>query len=114
MEIFENSINELCMKDAQIVLNAMINKNKKLTIKLLGDRLMREIIQDRSNTKMNMCKIVDNEFIAFKSEAHKYIFILLYIDAKNRCDLLGITEQMYYDFNLATEWRNNIYERLIK
>ena len=62
---------------------------------------------------MEMCKLTnENKFEPFKSEAHKYIFILLYTDAKNRCDLLGITEEMYYNESLATQWRNNIYYKI--
>lgn len=50
--------------------------------------------------------------IVFKSEGHKYIFILLCTDGKNRCDLLGITLKMYYDKSLATKWRNDIYYKI--
>lgn len=58
----------------------------------------------------DMCYIVDKYYLnAFKSEAHKYIYILLYTDGKLRCKSLRITEQMYYDESLATQWRNDIY-----
>lgn len=57
-----------------------------------------------------MCYIVDEyNFDPFKSEAHKYIYILLYTDTKLRLHSLRITEQMYYDKSLATQWRDNIY-----
>lgn len=59
-----------------------------------------------------MCYIVNKDFDPFKSEAHKYIYILLYTEGKSRCYSLGITEQMYYDKSLATQWRNNIYNKI--
>lgn len=50
-----------------------------------------------------MCRIIDN-CMFFKSLAHKYIYILLYTSGKTRCNLLDITEEMYYNKQLATEW----------
>lgn len=44
----------------------------------------------------------------FKSEADKYVFILLHTDAANRMRLLGVTEAMYYNKASATRWYNNI------
>jgi len=52
---------------------------------------------------------MDTFFNYFKSEADAYIFILAYTDAKNRCRLLGIRKYHYLNSNLATEWRDNIY-----
>ena len=61
----------------------------------------------------DMCYIVDQYYLdAFKSEAHKYIYILLYTDSKLRCRSLRITEEMYYDKSLATQWRNDIYDKI--
>ena len=50
---------------------------------------------------------------AFKTEAHMYVFILTFTDAKNRCDLLGITKQHYYNKILADQWMKNIYSKII-
>lgn len=44
----------------------------------------------------------------FKSVAHKYIFALLYTDAALRKELLGISEELYFDEAKAKEWRNKI------
>lgn len=56
---------------------------------------------------MEMCKLITKELF-FKSAAHRYIYILLYTDAVTRRKLLSITEEMYLDKRLATEWKNNI------
>lgn len=50
---------------------------------------------------------------AFKTKAHMYTFILTFTDAENRCDLLGITKQHYYNKILAKEWFNSIYSIII-
>ena len=56
-----------------------------------------------------MCYIADEYYLdAFKSEAHKYIYVLLYTYSSIRIKALRITEQMYYDKSLALKWRNNI------
>lgn len=49
----------------------------------------------------------------FKDEASEYIFYLLHTDARVRCKLLNITEELYYDKSKAIEWYNNIYNKII-
>jgi hypothetical protein len=40
----------------------------------------------------------------FVSRKAQLIFYLTVMDGKQRCDLLGITEEHYCDANLAGEW----------
>lgn len=49
----------------------------------------------------------------FKSKDHMYVFALLHLDGTWRCDILGITEPMYYSHKLALEWYNEISSHML-
>jgi hypothetical protein len=49
----------------------------------------------------------------FASPAAMHVFVLLHTDAEVRCNLLGITEEMYHDRNKAALWYNNIMTSLM-
>lgn len=46
--------------------------------------------------------------IYFSSEEHKYIFALCYLDKAIRMELLGITEELYEDKEMAKGWYHHI------
>ena len=48
----------------------------------------------------------------FKSLADKYVFALSHTDGKTRCDLVGITEEMYLKKELADIWYNGILDEI--
>ena len=43
-----------------------------------------------------------------------YIFILLHTDGHVRCELLGITDEMYDDKILAKKWYENIVSEITR
>jgi len=45
----------------------------------------------------------------FKSKMDMYVFILLHTDGENRCDLLGITNELYHDSVKALAWYKSIF-----
>lgn len=49
----------------------------------------------------------------FKSESRFYVFVLLFMDGKQRNDLLGVTDAMYRDDKAAEEWRYNVMSFLL-
>jgi hypothetical protein len=44
----------------------------------------------------------------FISSSHQYIFILSLLDGTQRCTMLGITQEHYYDREYADQWYNDI------
>ena len=44
----------------------------------------------------------------FRSTRDMYIFILIYMDGASRCRMLGITDEMYDNKDLAKVWYRNI------
>lgn len=44
----------------------------------------------------------------FRSTRDMYIFILRFMDGESRCRMLGITNQMYHNKDLAKAWYRNI------
>lgn len=48
----------------------------------------------------------------FKTLADKYVFALSHTDGKTRCDLVGITEEMYLKKELADIWYNGILDEI--
>lgn len=53
-----------------------------------------------------------NEKNHFKTLADKYVFALSHTDGKTRCDLVGITEEMYLKKELADIWYNGILDEI--
>lgn len=49
----------------------------------------------------------------FKSKLDMYVFILLHTDGESRCDLLGITNDLYHDSDKALAWYKPIFMYLV-
>ena len=49
-----------------------------------------------------------NLSLYFVSEAHMLVFALLFTDKQIRMELLGITEELYFDKSKAKEWYHRI------
>jgi len=56
--------------------------------------------------------MANNEDSYFKSKGAKYVFALLYLDGQCRCNILGITEDLYGNNKKAKRWHRRI-ERAI-
>lgn len=48
----------------------------------------------------------------FKNDGYFYIFILAYTDGRSRCELLGITQDLYTDKAKAIKWHQKIYKKI--
>ena len=80
-----------------------MNKNNQQTID-------GEVQHQEEQNAMASEKIKIDEF--FKSEEHRLIFALVFTDTYLRSDLLGITEDLYTDKQLAKAWRNSIIKKI--
>lgn len=49
----------------------------------------------------------------FKSESRFYVFVLLFMDGKQRNDLLGVIDAMYRDPKAAEKWRDSVHYFLL-
>lgn len=58
---------------------------------------------------LEFVQILDRIDESFNSRAHGLVYILNNTEGKNRCELLGITEELYTDRHAAARWRNTIW-----
>lgn len=61
---------------------------------------------------MNKVAMTVTETQYFKSKEHMLIFALLFTDKELREQLLGISQEFYFDKDKAKEWRNVILKSI--